>query len=146
MIKIKKRLQYGKRFLILYFSLPESVEVAIGVGGDKGIALGECEGYLGLAREIFLLASLCGFDGNPTDVVFGKHRVKGRAYSDLNVSVFIFRDNGKVLFGSGFGGVGNELLHFLSTANNLNAARFKIFYDIAAMFTLIKFHIDYLPF
>ena len=143
----KKRAVVAARFCYRYLrlSLPEAVEVAVGVSGDEGVGLGEREGDLRLACEGLSLPALLGFDCDPADEVLGKHGVKGRANDDLDRAVFILCDNGKVLFGSCLGGVGNELGHLLATAHNRNALVFYVCDDIATMFTLEKSHNLILP-
>ena len=143
-MKIKKRAELARFFMELSFGLPKAVEIAIGVSGDECVGFGKREGNLGLAREIFLLTAFLGFDCYPTDIMLGEHGVKGRADGDFYGTVFIFRDNGKVLFGCRFSGVRNKLLHLFAAAYDRNAACFQIFNDIATMTALVKFHDVYL--
>ena len=54
----------------LYFRLPQTVEIAVGVYGD-GLVIAQAEGYIGLfaGLEVLALAVVFGLDIEPFDVV-----------------------------------------------------------------------------
>lgn len=91
----------------LCLRLPQSVEVAVFIGGKDGFGDGEVGFGFVVGGEVFLLVAGCGFQDDPLDVVFGDHGVGDRAdlYCDMVTVLF---DLGDVFFLGCVGGVGSK--------------------------------------
>ena len=90
--------------------LPETVEIAVFIGGDNGLALCQCKNRLGLLTglQVLLLIALAGLENDEGDVVGVQHGMRNGA--DLNPdAAAVCLDHGDMLFTGGVGGVGNEL-------------------------------------
>ena len=93
----------------LCFRLPQSVEIAVFVGGDDGFGDGKVGFGLVVGGEVFLLEAGLVFQDDPLDVMCGEHGVLHGADLDSDV-VPVLLDLGDVLFLRGVHGVGDEFL------------------------------------
>ena len=104
--------------LLLDFSFPKSVEVAVSINCNRFIFAGAKGSFRCIARfKGSALTAILSLNINPLNVVFLGHGMGCFADSYINGTVF-FMDIRQVLFDSGFGGVRNQRLHLLSTAHH----------------------------
>jgi hypothetical protein len=69
--------------------------------------------------------------------VFLHHGVIYTAHIHFHIA-FVYADGGNVLLAAGFGGVGNQSVHFQTAAVGLDTGIMDHFYNITAMGTDIK--------
>lgn len=105
---------------MLCLRLPQSVEVAVFIGGENGLGDGEVGFGFVVGGEVFLLEAGCGFQDDPLDVVFGDHGVGDRADFDGNMVTVLFDHWDMLLIGAvgGVGGEGSFVLDGFFTGNN----------------------------
>ena len=83
----------------LYFRLPQTVEIAVGIYGHS-LVITQAEGHVGLfaGLEILALTAFFGLDIDPLDVVLISHRMIDAANVDMDCAVL----NGNVGLHNGF--------------------------------------------
>ena len=113
----KKRLFGASLIGGLQFCHPQTVEVAVFICSN-GFVVDKFKAGMGLVagREAYALSALFRFEIDPLDVVGFRHGMLYGADGDM-YGIAIHGYNGDVLFGSGVGGVGDEFLHFFTTAD-----------------------------
>ncbi len=126
-------------FLSLRF--PQTVEVAVLVGGYDLIAGNESEYGFGLIAglQCLALAPLSGLEHDPFDIVDVEHGMQYGTYGNGD-GLPVDADHRDVLLARGVGGVGDQLLHDLSAAARANSGIVDVSDDVSAMCALVKLH------
>ena len=123
--------------------LPQPVEVAVGISGDRLVSLGQGKDRLGLLAglQVLDLAALLGLQNNPFDEVLGEHGVLYGAHRHGDLAALGLH-HGDVLLHGGVGGAGDDLGHLLAAAHDRHAAGLDKGDNVSAMLTDIEFHSD----
>ena len=107
--------------LLLDFSFPKSVEIAVSINCNRFIFTGAKGSFRCIARfKGSPLTSVLLFKVNPLNIMLLSHRMRCFADSYINGTVF-FMNKRQVFFARGFSGVRNQRLHLLSAAHHRDA-------------------------
>ncbi len=107
--------------LLLDFSFPKSVEVAVSINCNRFIFADAKCSFRCIARfKGSTLTAILSFNINPLNVVFFGHGMGYFADPYINRTVFQIHKR-QMLFSRGFSGVRNQRLHLLSAAHHRDA-------------------------
>ena len=115
------------------------MEVAVSVyryglfAADGEFRLGGFAGEEGLALD-----ALCGFKADPFDAVLFAHGMGDGTNADFYFALG-YGYYGKMLFLAGFNGIGGELLHFFTAADNGYAGALEEGYYVSTMAADVEF-------
>ena len=124
--------------LLLDFSFPKSVEIAVSINCNRFIFAGAKGSFRFIAGfKGSALTSVLSFNINPLNVVLLGHGMGCFADSYINGTVF-FMNIRQVFFARGFSGVRNQRLHLLSAAHHRDACIANKTDQITAMAANIK--------
>lgn len=124
--------------LLLDFSFPKSVEVAVSINCNEFIFAGAEGSFRCIARfKGSPLTSVLRFKVNPLNIMLLGHGMGCFADPYINRTVFQIHKR-QVLFSRRFGGVRNQRLHLLSAAHHRNPCIVNKTDQITAMAANIK--------
>ena len=101
---------------------PEAVQIAVSVNGKNFLVFAKCENCFGRFTRLQLLPliSFCCLQCNPLDIMSRQHRMLNSTDRNIYFVFFYFKDR-NMFFNRCIGRSGNDLFHFLPTADNRNA-------------------------